>query len=65
MKIFATIAFCLSTSSCICCRQLQAKNPVEKVNRSLSVVEKKVRNAAVKVVTSGVTAVEQLSTIKM
>ena len=29
------------------------RSPVEKVNRSLSMVEKKVRNAAVKVVTSG------------
>ncbi len=53
MKIFATIAFCLTTTVAYAADSYKPRNPVEKVNRSLSVVEKKVRNAAVKVVTSG------------
>ena len=53
MKIFATIAFCLTTTVAYATDSYKPRNPVEKVNRSLSVVEKKVRNAAVKVVTSG------------
>ena len=53
MKIFATVAFCLTTTVTYATDSYKPRNPVEKVNRSLSVVEKKVRNAAVKVVTSG------------
>jgi S1-C subfamily serine protease len=55
-KIFAIMAVSLSmmfSHAVIGADNYTPKNPVEKVNRSLSLVEKKVRNAAVKVVTSG------------
>ena len=55
-KIFAIMAVSLSmmlSHAAIGADNYTPKNPVEKVNRSLSLVEKKVRNAAVKVVTSG------------
>ena len=47
------MGLCFVTSVGFAGDNYKPKNPVEKVNRSLSSVEKKVRNAAVKVITSG------------
>ncbi len=53
MKFFAMMSLCFVTSVGFAGDIYKPKNPVEKVNRSLSSVEKKVRNAAVRVMTSG------------
>jgi S1-C subfamily serine protease len=53
IKIFAIMGLCLFTTTGFAADKYKPRNPVEKVNRSLSSVEKKVRNAAVKVVTAG------------
>lgn len=56
IKYIMVAGLCLMTtleSSAIGAGKYTPRNPVEKVNKSLTSVEKKVRNAAVKVVTSG------------
>jgi hypothetical protein len=53
MKFFAMMGLCFVTSVGFAGDNYKPKNPVEKVNRSLSSVEKKVRNAAVKVIAGG------------
>ena len=53
MKFFAMMGLCFVTSVGFAGDNYKPKNPVEKVNRSLSSVEKKVRNAAVKVKAGG------------
>ena len=47
------MGLCFVTSVSFAGDNYKPKNPVEKVNRSLSSVEKKVRNAAVRVMTAG------------
>ena len=53
IKFFAVMGLCFVTSVSFAGDNYKPKNPVEKVNRSLSSVEKKVRNAAVRVMTAG------------
>ena len=53
IKFFALMGLCFVTSVGFAGDNYKPKNPVEKVNRSLSSVEKKVRNAAVRVMTAG------------
>lgn len=52
IKFFAMMSLCFFTSVGFAGDNYKPKNPVEKVNRSLSSVEKKVRNAAVRVMTA-------------
>tara|TARA_R110000744_G_C19327420_1_gene558209 strand:- start:496 stop:1236 length:741 start_codon:yes stop_codon:yes gene_type:complete len=56
IKYFAVVALWLATTinyNAFGADRYTPRSPVEKVNKSLSIVEKKVRNAAVKVVTAG------------
>ena len=65
MKFFAMMGLCFVTSVGFAGDNYKPKNPVEKVNRSLSSVEKKVRNAAVKVIAAVVMVVAQLLITEM
>jgi|TARA_R110000822_G_scaffold51338_6_gene133574 S1-C subfamily serine protease len=56
IKFFTIMALCsvsMISHNAESANKYTPRNPVEKVNKSLSVVEKKVRNAAVKVMTAG------------